>query len=90
MSTDSGRTPPATPMVSMPSSRLRKSGGTASPPTIIAAAVFATLTVQEKGATPTAAEETPGDGEVPVHISDIPEGQFVEDTPVGETPYCWH
>uniref|UniRef100_A0A2N9J6L3 Uncharacterized protein n=1 Tax=Fagus sylvatica TaxID=28930 RepID=A0A2N9J6L3_FAGSY len=51
------------------------SSGIASPPAVIAAVVFATTTVQEEVATLTAAEETPGDGEVPVHISDILEGQ---------------
>jgi hypothetical protein len=85
VSTDSERTPSTTPMVSMPSSCLCRSSGIASPPAVIAAVVFATTTVQEEVATLTAAEETPGDGEVPVHISDILEGQVVEETPVGET-----
>ena len=85
MSTDSERTPSTTPMVSTPSSRLRRSSGIASPPAVIAAVVFAITIVKEEVATLIAAEETPGDGEVPVHISDITEGQVVEETPVGET-----
>uniref|UniRef100_A0A2N9G5S4 Aminotransferase-like plant mobile domain-containing protein n=1 Tax=Fagus sylvatica TaxID=28930 RepID=A0A2N9G5S4_FAGSY len=42
--------------------------------------------VQEDEAIPTAAEETPGNEEVPVHISDIPEGHVVEDTPIDKNP----
>jgi hypothetical protein len=46
--------------------------------------VSAATIVQEDETVPTAAEETPGSEEVPVHISDIPEGNVVEDTLVDE------
>lgn len=85
VSTDSKKTPSATLMVSTPSSRLHKSSDTAFPPAVIVAMVSTTATVQEERPTPTAAEETSGDGDVPLHISDILEGQVFEDTPVGET-----
>jgi hypothetical protein len=46
--------------------------------------VSVATTVQEDETVPTAAKETPGSEEVPVHISDIPEGNVVEDTLVDE------
>ena len=51
---------------------------------VIAAVVSAATTVQEDETVPTTAEETPGSEEVPMHISDILEGNVVEDTPVDE------
>ena len=46
--------------------------------------VFAATTIQEDEILPTVVEETPGSEEVPMHISDILEGNVVEDTPVDE------
>ena len=70
-------------MVPTPSSPLRESGGVVPTPIVIAALVSATI-IQEDDTIPTTAEETPSGEEVPVHISDIPEGHVVEDTPVDE------
>jgi hypothetical protein len=88
VSTDSERTISATPMVPTLSSPPRKSGGADSTPVVIAAMVSAATTVQEDKTVPTATEETPGNEEVPVHISDIPEDNVVEDTPVDENFCC--
>uniref|UniRef100_A0A2N9GE07 Aminotransferase-like plant mobile domain-containing protein n=1 Tax=Fagus sylvatica TaxID=28930 RepID=A0A2N9GE07_FAGSY len=49
---------------------------------IIAAMVSAATTVQEDKTVPTATEETPGNEEVPVHISDIPEEATASENPV--------
>ena len=71
-------------MVPTPSSPPRESGGATPTPVVIAAVVSAATIVQEDETVSTAAEETPGSEEVPVHISDIPEGNVVKDTPVDE------
>ena len=85
VSTDSERTVSATIRVPTPPSPLHKSGGTAPTPVIIAAVVSAAATVQESKTIPTAIEEIPGSEEVPVHISDIPEGNnIVESIPIDE------
>ena len=84
MSTDSEKTILATPMVPTPSSPLPESGGITPTPTVIAAVVSAAATIQEDETVPTAAKETPGSEEVPVHISNIPKGNIVEDTPIDE------
>jgi hypothetical protein len=84
VSTDSERTISATPMVPTPSSPLRESGSAASTPIVIAVVVSATTTVQEEETVPTAAKVTSGSEVVPMHISDIPEGNVVKDTPVDE------
>jgi hypothetical protein len=51
---------------------------------VIVAVVSTATTVQEDETVPIATEETPSDEEVPVHISDILEGNVVKDTPVDE------
>jgi hypothetical protein len=51
---------------------------------VIVAVVSTATTVQEDETVPIATEETPSDEEVPMHISDILEGNVVEDTPVDE------
>ena len=71
-------------MVPTPSSSPRESGGATPTPVVIAAVVSAATIVQEDETVSTAAEETPGSEEVPVHIFDIPEGNVVKDTPVDE------
>ena len=70
--------------VPTPSSPLRESNSAASTPVVIATVVFAMTTIQEEETVLTTAEATPGSEEVPVHISDIPESNVVEDTPVDE------
>ena len=82
--TDSERTISATIRVPTPLSPLHESGGTAPTPVVIAAIVSVATTVQEDETVPAAAEETPGSEEVLVHISDIPKGNIVGDTPVDE------
>jgi hypothetical protein len=85
VSTDSERTISATVRVPTPPSPLDESGGTAPTPVIIAAVVSATATIQESETVPTAAEKIPGHEEVPVHISNIPEGNnIVENIPIDE------
>ena len=85
VSTDSERTIAATVRVPTPPSPLDKSGGTAPTPVIIAAVVSATATVQESETIPVAAEKILGNEEVPIHISDIPEGNnIVENIPIDE------
>uniref|UniRef100_A0A2N9ETF3 Aminotransferase-like plant mobile domain-containing protein n=1 Tax=Fagus sylvatica TaxID=28930 RepID=A0A2N9ETF3_FAGSY len=61
VSTDSERTGSATIRVSTPSSPLPESGGTASTPIIVAAAVSAAATIQESETAPAAVGEVPGD-----------------------------
>ena len=75
-----------TPMIPTPSSPPRESSGAASTPIVIATVVYARIIAQEDETIPTAAEETPGGEEVPMHISDILEGHVVEDTSVDENP----
>uniref|UniRef100_A0A2N9H1T0 Uncharacterized protein n=1 Tax=Fagus sylvatica TaxID=28930 RepID=A0A2N9H1T0_FAGSY len=82
--TDSERTISATVRVPTPLSPLHESGGTAPTLVVIAAVVSVATTVQEDETVPAAAEETPGSEEVLVHISDIPKGNIVGDTPVDE------
>jgi hypothetical protein len=84
VSTDSERTILATPVVPTPSSPPRESSGAASTPVVIATVVFVATIVQEDETVPTAAEVTPSSEEVLVHISNILEGNVVEDTPVDE------
>jgi hypothetical protein len=84
VSIDSERTISATLMVPTPSSPLLESGGIAPTPTVKAAVVFAAATVQKDETVLAVAEETSGSEEVHVHISDIPKGNIVEDTPVDE------
>ena len=74
----------ATPMVLTPSSPPCESGSAVPTPVVIAVVVSAAATVQEDEIVPAAAEETLGSEEVPVHISDILEGNDVEDIPVDE------
>ena len=71
-------------MVLTPSSPPCESGSVVPTPVVIAVVVSAAATVQEDEIVPAAAEETLGSEEVPVHISDIPEGNVVEDIPVDE------
>ena len=85
VSTDSERTISATVKVPTPPSPLDESGGTAPTPVIIAVVVSATVTIQESDTIPAAAEKIPSNEEVPVHISDIPEGNnIVENIPIDE------
>jgi hypothetical protein len=84
VSTDSERTFTATLMVPTLSGPPRESGDAVLAPVVIAAVVSAAATVQENETVPAAAEETLSSEEVPVHISDIPEGNVIEDTPVDE------
>jgi hypothetical protein len=85
VSIDSKRTVLATVRVPTPPSPLHESGGTAPTPVIIAAVVSAAATVQESETIPVATEEIPGSEEVPIHISDIPEGNnIVESIPIDE------
>ena len=71
-------------MVPTPLSPPLKSSGAALTPVVIAAVVSAVTIVHEEKTVPTAAEKTLGSEEVPMHISDIPEGNVVEDTLVDE------
>ena len=73
-------------MVPTPSSPSRESGGAAPTLVVIAVVVSTAMTVQEDETVPTTAEETPGSEEVPMHISDILEGNVVEDSSVDENP----
>jgi hypothetical protein len=85
VSTDSEKTGSTTIRVSTPPSPLPESGGTAPTPIIIAAAVSATVTIQESETAPAAVEEVPGNEEVPTHISEVPEGNnFIESIPIDE------
>ena len=84
VSIDSGRTISATPMVPTPLSPPRKYGGATPTPVVITVVVSIATTVQEDKTVPIAAKETPGSEEFPVQISDIPEGNVVEDTLVNE------
>ena len=76
VSTDSERTGSATVRVSTPPSPLPESGGIASTPIIITAAVSAATIIQESEAATAAVGEVPGSEEVPTHISEIPEGNI--------------
>jgi hypothetical protein len=76
VSTDSERTGSATVRVSTPPSPLPESGGIASTPIIIAAAVSAATIIQESETAPAAVGEVLGGEEVPTHISEIPEGNI--------------
>uniref|UniRef100_A0A2N9HAT9 Aminotransferase-like plant mobile domain-containing protein n=1 Tax=Fagus sylvatica TaxID=28930 RepID=A0A2N9HAT9_FAGSY len=74
VSTDSERTGSATVRVSTPPSPLPESGGIASTPIIITAAVSAATIIQESETATAAVGEVPGSEEGPTHISEIPEG----------------
>jgi hypothetical protein len=74
VSTDSERTGSATVRVSTPPSPLPESGGIASTPIVITAAVSAATIIQESETTTAAVGEVPGSEEGPTHISEIPEG----------------
>uniref|UniRef100_A0A2N9FUD6 Aminotransferase-like plant mobile domain-containing protein n=1 Tax=Fagus sylvatica TaxID=28930 RepID=A0A2N9FUD6_FAGSY len=75
VSTDSERTGSATVRVSTPPSPLPESGGIASTPIIITAAVSAATIIQESETATAAVGEVPGSEEGPTHISEIPEGR---------------
>uniref|UniRef100_A0A2N9FRU8 Aminotransferase-like plant mobile domain-containing protein n=1 Tax=Fagus sylvatica TaxID=28930 RepID=A0A2N9FRU8_FAGSY len=74
VSTDSERTGSATVRVSTPASPLPESGGIASTPIIIAAAVSAATIVQESETAPAAVGGVPDSEEAPTHIFEVPEG----------------
>uniref|UniRef100_A0A2N9IYD7 Aminotransferase-like plant mobile domain-containing protein n=1 Tax=Fagus sylvatica TaxID=28930 RepID=A0A2N9IYD7_FAGSY len=74
VSTDSERTGSATVRVSTPPSPLPESGGIASTPITITAAVSAATIIQESETATAAVGEVPGSEEGPTHISEIPEG----------------
>uniref|UniRef100_A0A2N9IBF7 Aminotransferase-like plant mobile domain-containing protein n=1 Tax=Fagus sylvatica TaxID=28930 RepID=A0A2N9IBF7_FAGSY len=74
VSTDSERTGSATVRVSTPPSPLPESGGIASTPIVITAAVSAATIIQESETATAAVGEVPGSEEGPTHISEIPEG----------------
>jgi hypothetical protein len=76
VSTDSERTGSATVRVSTPPSPLPESGGIASTPIIITAAVSAATIIQESETATAAVGEVPGSEEGPTHISEIPEGSI--------------
>ena len=85
VSTNSEKTIPASVRVPTPPSPLHESGGIAPTLIVIAAVVSAAATVQESETVPATAEEILGREEVPVHISDIPEGNnIVESIPIDE------
>jgi hypothetical protein len=76
VSTDSERTGSATIRVSTPPSPLPESGGIASTPITITAAVSAATIIQESETATAAVGEVPGSEEGPTHISEIPEGSI--------------
>ena len=80
VSTDFERTVSATIRVLTPPSLLPESGGIASTPVIIAAVTPATVVVQDSDVVSAAAEGVPDDEEVPVHVSDAPEGNNIIDS----------
>ena len=83
--TDSKRTISATIRVPTPPSPLHESDGTAPTPVVIAVVVSATAIVQESETVLAIAEEIPSSEEVPIHISDIPEGNnIIESIPIDE------
>ena len=84
VSTDSERTISATAKAPTPPSSLQESGGIASTPVVIAAAVSAAASVQRDEAIPVAAEVVPGSEEVLLHISNVPKGNTIRDTPANE------
>ena len=77
MSTDSERTGSATVRVSTPPSPLPESGGIASTPIIITAAVSAATIIQESETATATVGEVPGGEEVPTHISEVSEGSII-------------
>jgi hypothetical protein len=76
VSTDSERTGLATVRVSTPPSPLLESGGIASTPIIITAAVSAATIVQESETAPAAVGGVPHSEEAPTHISEVPESNI--------------
>ena len=77
VSTDSERTGSATVRVSTPPSPLPESGGIASTPIIITAAVSAAIIIQESETATATVGEVPGGEEVPTHISEVSEGSII-------------
>jgi hypothetical protein len=85
VSTDSKRAISTTVRVPTPPSPLHESGGTASTSVVMATVVPAALTIQESETAPAAAEEIPGDEEVPAHIPNVPEDNIVESILIDES-----